>query len=185
VEKAEAVLDGFLAGRPQAVAAVRGWVEVVVRGGGWRFADPEGVVQEVLLKLLRILRGGSFQGSSSFRTFVHAVARHTCIDTYRQERLRADREDEPQGGASASSAEIDPASDIDKRERLELLMYIFQKLPRECRRLWGWVYGDGLTAQEVAVRLDTTPGNVRVQVHRCLQKARVIGRAFVGPAVVE
>ena len=178
------ILEGFLAEDGPAFRNVQGWVEGVVHLGRWHFEDNEAVVQDVLLKLLRITRGGAFQRQSSFKTFVFSVAKHTCIDIYRREKLRAQ--------VHGPESPVEPADDrpgadraVEKRERLELLRYVFQKLPDECRGLWKMTYHEGLSAAEAGKRLGITAGNVRVRSHRCLEKARAIGQAFHGIPVTE
>ena len=126
------ILSGFESEDDAAVRHVQGWVDGVVHLGRWRFEDPEGVAQEVLIKLLRIVRSGGFGGQSSFKTFVFSVARHTCIDIYRRQRLRTSVH-APEEAAEGVSRE-NPHGDLEQRERLELLSYVFQKLPDECRR---------------------------------------------------
>jgi len=175
----DALIAAFLSGRPEAVASVRGWVMQVVGHPAWRLGDAESVVQDVLLKLLDVTRSGNFRGASSFRTFAISVARHTCIDAYRRQRWRERFERQQAAGGDRSVSNDDPETRHQSRERLELLRYIFQKLPEECRRLWMWVYGQGLGARRVAELLGISETNVRVRTHRCLQRARDIARDFL------
>ncbi len=170
----DAILSGFLAGDEEAIHHVQGWVDGVVHLGRWRFGDPEAVVQEIVLKLLEIVRSGRYARRSTFKTFVFAVAKYTCVDLFRRERIRARVEigAVPLADAPVGQAGEHPHRALERRENLELLTYILQGLPEECRRLWDWVYGEGLGAAEVGRRLGTSAGTVRVRVHRCLQKAR-------------
>jgi RNA polymerase sigma-70 factor (ECF subfamily) len=172
----EEMFAAFQSGRPEALDSVRGWVAQVVTHPAWRFMDAESVVQDVLLKLLDIARSGGFRGASSFRTFAISVARHTCIDAYRRQRWRERGERRHAASAVPVSADDDPETRHQVQERRELLRYVFQKLPEECRRLWVWVYGQGLAARQVAELLGISESNVRVRTHRCLQKARDIAR---------
>jgi len=174
----DATVDGFLQGNLQDVRRVRGWAEKVVRSGGWGFPDPEGVVQEILLKLVRTLHADGFRMSRRFSTFVFSVAKHTCIDVYRAERSRA----LVAAGTLAATPSPGPGADAERllsRERHEALRYVLQRLPEECRRLWVCVYADKLSTDEVSRRLGISVENVRVRVHRCLQKARSIAGAFL------
>lgn len=173
----EAILDAFRRGDERAVAEVRSWVVSVVSRGNWRFRDPEGVVQEVLLKLVRLADGDRFSGRSSFKTFVFSVAKFTCVDVYRvegrrpQERLGAEgNEDPPAAREGGGVAEV--------AERRDLVRYVLQHLPEECVRLWRLLYGEDLSASEVAKRLGTSAGAIRVRVHRCLKRARRIGQTL-------
>ena len=173
------MLAAFERGRPEAVAAVRGWVSQVVAHPGWRFADAESIVQDILLKLLDIARAGRFRGMSSFRTFATSVARNTCIDAYRRQRWRERAERDYAAGGEPTVAPIDPETHRRTQERRELVRYIFQKLPEECRRLWVWIYGQGLAARQVGEHLGISETNARVRAHRCLQKARRVARDFL------
>lgn len=173
------ILAGFLRGEPRAVHHVQGWIDGVVYLGRWNFEDPESVTQEVLLKLLRIGERGGFRGRSTFKTFVFSVAKHTCVDIYRRERLRGDHRVHA-GDVEGRAVDRDPQDALERRERLELVRYIFQRLPEECRRLWRWTYREGLSATEIGARLEISPGNARVRVHRCLERARSLGRIFAG-----
>ena len=175
-----AIVAGFECGDGEAVLAVRKWIEGVVYLGGWKFEDPESVVQEILLKLVEIVRDGRFRGRSSFKTFATAVAKRMCIDVYRHEKPRyrfvsvdpAVLETRPDTAA--------PDRDLEHKESLAVLRYIVQKLPEECRRLLGMVYREGLSAPEVARKLGITPVNARVRTHRCVGKARTLGQGYLG-----
>jgi RNA polymerase sigma factor (sigma-70 family) len=179
----DAILNGFLAGEDEAVHHVQGWVDGVVHLGRWRFEDPEAIGQEILMRLLGIVRSGRYERRSSFKTFVFAVAKYTCVDLYRRQRLRT-RVETPSGAAIAEAPAPGgtghPLRALEHHEDLELLKYIMQGLPEECLRLWSWVYGEGLSAAEVGRRLGASAGTVRVRVHRCLQKARGFARQYAG-----
>lgn len=167
----DAILNGFLAGNDQAVYLVQGWVDGVVHLGRWRFEDPAAVSQEIVMRLLTTVRAGRYQQRSSFKTFVFAVAKYTCVDLYRRERLRG-RVEMLGGTLPAARPETGPQRSLEERESLAVLKYIVQRLPEECRRLWQWVYGEGLSAAEIGSRLGASAGTIRVRVHRCLEKAR-------------
>src|SRR5262245_59066613 len=174
----DAILNGFLAGEDEAVHHVQGWVDGVVHLGRWRFEDPESVRQEVMMRLFGIVRSGRYGRRSSFKTFVFAVAKYTCVDLFRRERLR--RGVEAGGQAPAPQPIGQPHQALETREDLELLRYILQGLPEECRRLWRLVYGEGIDAAEIGRRLGVNAGTVRVRVHRCLQKARAFAAEHPG-----
>jgi RNA polymerase sigma factor (sigma-70 family) len=176
----EVVSEGFVAGDPGAVASVRGWSAAVVGFGRWNFRDPDAVIQDILVKVLEIVRRGGFGGSSSFKTFVFSVAKHTCVDVYRHERWASTVEVNVPIEEDKTRAAEATDDGLHRADRIELLKYIFQKLPEECRRLWGWVYGQRLPTEDVAGKLGISAANVRVRVHRCLQKARAIGNEFIG-----
>src|SRR5262245_7468225 len=164
----EEIFAAFREGDPGAVAEVRDWIARVVGHSAWRLADAESVVQDVLVKLLDVARSDRFERRSSFRTFAVSVARHTSIDAYRRQRWRERMESPAVGGTEAVAAAGDPEAQRHAEERRELLRYVYQKLPEDCRKLWRWVYGEGLEARQVAGQLGISEENVRVRVHRCL-----------------
>ncbi len=183
MQETERVRRGVIEGRADAVETVRGWIAAMVYGAGWRLADPESAIQDVVARIIDLAARGRIRDDTDFKSFVLTVARHGCTDQFRRERLRARHETSappPAAGvADAGAAPGNPESVLAHKERREMLRFIFQALPEECRRLWRWVYGQGLAAAEVAERLGISVVNVRVRVHRCLKKAQEIrGREF-------
>jgi len=154
---------------------VRGWIRAVVHGGSWRFTDPQAVVQDVLAELVRTLRTRPMVEAGSFLKLARTVAKNVCVDTYHRERRGAAEPLDPEStGAIAGGP--DPEGRLRARERLSALAYVLQRLGNSCRELWTLVYGEKLSSGEIAHRLGTTDGNVRVRMHRCLEKARTIAR---------
>lgn len=170
VREPEEIYDAFCDGEAAAVAQVRGRVEGVVGLGNWRFRDPEGVVQEILLKLVRLSRGSGFERHSTFKTFVFSVAKFTCVDLYRRQGRRP--EDELPEDLPLASGERTLEQWLEYRD---LVRYLLQRLPDECTRLWRLLYGESLTASEIGHRVGATAGTIRVRVHRCLKQARRLG----------
>lgn len=169
----------FLAEEPEALEQVRVWVRRLVRGA-WRFQDPEAVVQEVVLELIGMARDGRIHDGTRFKSFVLTVARHTCIDHHRRERLREaggslDDLLEPPQAAEQSAEEA-----VVAKQRRRMARYVLQSLSEDCRDLLRLTFGEDLPAREVGERLGLTEGNVRVRLHRCLQKARSLRERFWG-----
>ena len=171
----KATFAGFRLGGAEQIRTVRAWAETIVRGGNWRFSDPEGVVQETLLKLLRLAAAGRVRDPESFQKFVYTVAKNTCVTVYHRERSRA-RHEEPAGEFDEPPAPDATTNRLERAERLTMLREILQRLPEACRQLWDSIYRERRTPDEVASALGITPVNVRVRVHRCTEKARAILR---------
>jgi RNA polymerase sigma factor (sigma-70 family) len=179
-QEAARIREGVLTDRPQAIEAVRRWIAGMVYGAGWALEDPEAVIQEITLRVLHLGRSGRIREDADFKAFVLTVARHECTDIYRREKLRTSVE----AGASGEngSPADNPHARYEEKERRELLKFIFQALPEECRRLWRWLYREGLSASQVAARLGISVVNARVRTHRCLEKARGIRRQYFAGA---
>ncbi len=146
----------------------------MLRGGNWRFGDPESVAQEVLLRLVGLVRADRVRDPGSFQKLVYTVAKNTCVDFYHRERRR---EDVVGGELDPESEPADPASahphaDLEERERDHELRYVLQRLPQTCRELLTWIYAEGVDATEAARRLGVQSGALRVRLHRCLKRAR-------------
>ncbi len=178
------VREGLLADRAEAIDVVRGWISGMVYGAGWRLTDPEAAIQDVTARLVELARSGRIREDTDFKSFVLTIARHTFTDIFRRERLKESVE--AGGGVSvhASSLGEDPESALAVKEQRDALRFIVQALPAECRRLWRWVYGQGLAAGAVAERLGISVANVRVRVHRCLKTAREIRERYFPASLV-
>ncbi|MDQ7006143.1 MAG: sigma-70 family RNA polymerase sigma factor [Acidobacteriota bacterium] len=172
------VHDGFLAGEEDAVRTVQGWVEAIVRGGNWRFNDPESLVQEILLQLLQIVRAGKVHSPGGFLKLVRTTARFRSVDAYYAQRRRRDRESPDTRLETRPAREQDPGQRLEHAERADLLIYIFQRLPEACRDLWKRIYHRRQSASQAAAELGITPNNLRVRLHRCLERAREIRREY-------
>ncbi len=182
-EAIAATYAGFRAGRDGDVATVRGWVEVVVRAGSWRFADPEGVVQDVTLKLLKLAEDDRVDDPGRFQKFAYSVAKNTCVTLYHRERRRG-RRGSPADDAPEPATDAPGAGRLERAERLERLAEILQRLPAACRELWDRIYRARAAPAAVAEELGISPGNLRVRVHRCTEKAREIRRRLERNGVI-
>lgn len=179
------VCRGFCDGRSADTATVQGWIQAVVRGGRWRFSDVEAVAQEILLAVLQSARAGKVRDEQSFQKFVYMVAKHHCVNEYHRDRLRAATDSsEPVDAEPVAGGDSPEEALIRARER-DLVLYLTQRLPEHCRDLWRLVYREERSAAEVAERLGLSAVNVRVRVHRCLERAREIYREYAAwPAEV-
>jgi len=175
ITAADRVREGLSAGNAAAVTVVRTWVATTVRR--WRLGDPEAVIQEVTMKVVRLAAEGRVKPDLDFRGFVATVTRHACIDAYRKDRVREFVE-LPLDETDVQDLASGPEERLDRREHLQLLRFVFQAMPEECLKLWRWIYAEGRSAAEVGERLGLTANNVRVRTHRCLVKAREIRMRF-------
>jgi RNA polymerase sigma factor (sigma-70 family) len=68
----------------------------------------------------------------------------------------------------------------DERDRVREALRL---LGLACRRLIHLRFGEELSHREIARRLQSTEGSVRVRVHRCLQRLReAVKELSLGPA---
>jgi len=172
----------FAAGDAEVLRTVRGWIEPVVRYRSWRFRDPVDITHVVALRLVTLVRARKFRGESKFRTFVHSVATHTCIDAYRRQKRLQSRErpaDDPDRNPSGDS----PEQALAEQDRFRVLAYLYQRLTDECRSLWRLVYVEHRSAAQVAETLEISENAARVRVHRCLERARKLAASMQSAAM--
>ena len=124
------------------------------------------VVQDVFLAALKGL--AAFEGQSSLRTWLVAIARHKIEDIYRQ-RLRAaltldldSTEDEP------IAHEIPPDEQIDKARAGARTQRVLERMPERYALILLWRYWEQRSAREVA----TAIGATEKSVERLLARAR-------------
>lgn len=178
------IARAFADGDADVLHTVRQWIERIVRYRSWRFADPEDVAQEVVLRLMKLVRAGRFRGESKFHTFVHSVTTHACIDAYRKQKRRLARE-QPEEDPDRNPGGGDPARRLDEEERFRTLAYLYQRLSDECRLLWRMVYVEHHSAARVARELGISENATRVRVHRCLERARKLAASMTSGPIAE
>ena len=164
----------FLAGEPQAVTTIDGWIARAAwpykRRLSHRWDD---VLQEVRLEVIRLLGKGRFEGQSSLRTYLWRVVSHACMDQLTRDtkvRLR-DSTIDPASPDSVVRRYVNQETDeIDSLESRDILRQILDDTPRDCRELWRLI-AMGHTYRELSSRLGITEGLLRVRVLRCREKA--------------
>ena len=124
------------------------------------------VVQDVFLAALKGL--ATFEGQSSLRTWLVAIARHKIEDIYRQ-RLRAalvldveSTEDEPASNDVPLDEQIDKARAGVKTRR------VLERMPERYAFILLWRYWEQRSARDVAAAIGTTEKSVE----RLLARAR-------------
>jgi RNA polymerase sigma-70 factor, ECF subfamily len=125
------------------------------------------VVQDVFLAALKGLT--AFQGESSLRTWLMAIARHKIQDVYRQ-RLHApggiEDLDAVQEELLSDTAPLDEQLDTE-RARLKA-RHVLAQLPERFALMLLWRYWEQRTTREIAVANGTTEKSVE----RTLARAR-------------
>jgi RNA polymerase sigma factor (sigma-70 family) len=173
----DAVISGFLRGERDCHAQVDRWIHEVL--GHRRFSlgsDLDDVAQEIRRKLLLSFRAERFRGEASLRTYVWKAAQRAVIDHARSRRRR--------GGVPLESLPPVPAQEtadgaLTERDRRDVFRRVMERLDADCRRLWALIAFEELPYAEIARRLGTTEGNVKVRALRCRAKAAEIARALV------
>ena len=133
------------------------------------FASADDVAQEVCLAVLTALPSYRDQGRP-FLAFVYGIAQHKVADAHRSAaRNRTEPVPEVPDGVSDTVGPEQRAMQSELNERLAGLLGILPDKQREIVVLRVVV---GLSAEETAASVGSTPGAVRVAQHRALSRLR-------------
>ncbi|MBU8935036.1 MAG: sigma-70 family RNA polymerase sigma factor [candidate division Zixibacteria bacterium] len=144
----------------------------------WSWTDQVGlddVCQDCFIKVTENLRQGKYRQQASFKTYVYAIVRNTCIDNYKASRM-ADVVDVEKVTLvdQGSTGEEDLISKEERQTAARVLL----ALPRECRKLWQAIFFGKRTYREAAELLRLTEGTVKRKMWECRQAARKMVERF-------
>ncbi|MCF8570439.1 sigma-70 family RNA polymerase sigma factor [Gordonia sp. HY002] len=127
------------------------------------------VAQEVLMAVMTALPRYQDQGRP-FMAFVYGIASHKVADAMRSaSRIKADPVDEIPERVDFSNGPEQSALDSDAGRQMRLLL---EQLPEKQREILVLRLVVGLSAEETADMVDSSPGAVRVAQHRALTKLK-------------
>jgi RNA polymerase sigma-70 factor, ECF subfamily len=135
------------------------------------FEESEDLVQEAFLRAWRKRR--SFQGRSSFRRWLYAIATNACLDVLKRRKRVVLRHDGAQPLVEIAAPESEPEAEVVARERIELALTAANQLlpPKEravliARKVLGW------SAAETAAVLGVSVPAVNSALQRALATLR-------------
>lgn len=130
-------------------------------------ASADDVHQRVFVDAYRGLP--AFDGRSSVRTWLYAVARNRCFDELRGRRRRAAREssDDDEVAAVADPC-ADPSATVDELRALAALGECIERLAPATRDAVLLRYQEGLPYDELAIRFGEQAGTIGRRVARAL-----------------
>ncbi len=159
----------YVAGQRETYKQVDGWINQVTRLSVWHFIeDIEDVNSVVHLKLFASLKASRFRGESSFRTYVQRIARYTCIDQVRSQRVQ--RQIDPEDLPAPTGTD---APDVIHERSIEYQIFvkIFRSIGPECQKLWRMVFSESLNYKEIGEKTGLPEGTVKRKVHECKKMA--------------
>jgi RNA polymerase sigma-70 factor (ECF subfamily) len=123
------------------------------------------VVQEIFLVIHRKLPG--FEGRSSLRTWIASITRFTSKEFLRRKRHQIlGSEVDPDASASTS---MTPVEQLEAVAAAQLLDKILDELPEEQRDAFILAEVEQMTAEEIAVVLESNPNTVRSRLRSARQ----------------
>ena len=136
------------------------------------------LAQEAFVKAWQGL--ASFQGESSFSTWMYRLTTNVCIDHLRRQKRREGVEpavsldDENSGWAEPAGRDSDPQQVLEQSERGQALARGLAKLPDWQRRVLVLRELSGLSYQEIGEALDIDLGTVKSRIARARLNLRKI-----------
>ena len=143
---------------------------LVVRIVGNR-EDAEELTQDVFLKAFEKL--STFQGRSSFSTWICAIAYRTAVSEARR-RTHDEHVMDDHELASLSDTLVDEALNDTDETRLALLRQAIPRLEAEEQALITLFYREEKSLQEMTQITGLTVGNLKVKLHRIRKKLYVL-----------
>lgn len=136
------------------------------------------LAQEAFLKAWKGL--GSFQGESSFGTWMHRLTTNVCLDYLRRQARRREvaavvsLDDEDSGWAEPADERQDPHRQLEAAERRQALQEGLARLPEHHRQVLLLREVAGLSYQEIAKATDADLGTVKSRIARGRNQLRKI-----------
>lgn len=136
------------------------------------------LAQEAFLKAWQGLK--SFQGESSFATWIYRLTTNVCIDYLRRQKRRQGVEaavsldDEDSGWAEPADWDQDPQRKLEQSERGRALALALEQLPEHQRRALVLRELSGLSYQEIGQALELDLGTVKSRIARARLALRKI-----------
>jgi RNA polymerase sigma-70 factor (ECF subfamily) len=172
---ARATVAGNLAARDQLLAEVYAlalrYCRNRLRHQDSVLGSADDVAQEVCLAVVTALRTYVVSGQS-FRSFVYGIAAHKVADAYRA--IGRDRTDPTAELPEGPVLHDGPEQRLLTKELTQRLGTMLQPLTARQRNVLILRIAVGLSAEETAKELGSTPGAVRVTQHRALDRLRAI-----------
>lgn len=161
-------------GEPRAVEEVRHRVARILAHGGLAIPDQErdDLEQEVMAEIWQAVNRSRFDFSAGFWGFVEVVTSRRCIDWLRTRREKLPLPEE------VVSPHRGPLRQTLERERSDLGSEVLSALDPPCRELITLRLRDDLSYAEIARATGKTEGALRIQLYRCIRRAREVLQRF-------
>ena len=161
-------------GEPDAVREVRLRVARILSHRGLRIPrqEQDDLEQEIMIQVWQGVNRPAFDRTAGFWGFVETVTARRCIDWLRAHEERPPLPDDPPASGEG------PLRQTLDRERSASAAQILAALGPACRRLITLRMSEGLSYREIARALGKTEGALRVQLYRCIERARRVSEGI-------
>ncbi len=171
VDEAALIADVLLGDR-KAIAEFVFQYSDSIYGFLYRRVDDHSVVEDLCQEVFLVAwsRLATFQGRSTLKTWLCAIAKNKAADFYRQQIRELPIEDEfdEQALTGPSATLIDVEQHFDRRLQEERIRTTLLGLPQGYRAVLRWRYWDGQSLEDIAVET----GRTTKAIERLLARAR-------------
>ena len=129
--------------------------------------DAEELTQDSFMKAFEHL--SSFNGNSSFSTWLYRIAYNTTLSALRKKRKEEQTFDERVWN-TISDTEAEQTMDADDEKQILLLKKALEKLTADEQALVTLFYEEEKTVADICYILHLTESNVKVKLHRIRKK---------------
>jgi len=145
-------------------------------------SDTEDVTQEALLKAFR--KVGSFDGRSSFYTWIYRITANTAMDWRKKERHRrhAPLPEGEEGEDLLAGTEPGPERRTGQRELGERIAAAIEALPPKYHQILVLREVEGLSYEQIAGTLEISKGTVESRLFRARERLRDVLRPWMEEA---
>jgi len=136
------------------------------------------LAQEAFLKAWRSL--STFQGESSFATWMHRLTTNVCLDYLRKQTRRQNistavsLDDEDSGWTEPADHSQDPQLQLEREERKRALTRALGELPEYHRQTLIMREVSGMSYQEIADAMGADLGTIKSRIARARERLRKI-----------
>jgi len=136
------------------------------------------LAQEAFLKAGRSL--STFQGESSFATWMHRLTTNVCLDYLRKQTRRQNistavsLDDEDSGWTEPADHSQDPQLQLEREERKRALARALGELPEHHRQTLIMREVSGMSYQEIADAMGADLGTIKSRIARARERLRKI-----------
>lgn len=157
-------------GDPLAVQEARQRVSRILIHGALSIPPQErqDLEQEIMTEIWQAVNRSQFDFSAGFWGFVEVVASRRCIDWLRSRRESVGVPE------TIRSTRPGPLGLTLQRERRARVEEVLAELDHPCRELLLARFRDDLSYAEIARRTGKTSGALRIQMYRCIRRARTL-----------
>lgn len=134
--------------------------------------DAEELTQDCFMKAFNHL--SSFNGNSSFSTWLYRIAYNTALSFLRKETARQEIRITEQLWNTLSDEEVDQTLNTEDTVLIEKLQQLIKQLSPEEQAILTFYYEEEKTIQEIGYILHLSESNTKVKLHRIRKKLSIL-----------